>query len=145
MNTQSCKFLENMSQEMQMTYVSRYNLYFLTVLFAVQFRQVIKIFQILVHENFVDINYISLQDSTMRLIYSFNPYDPSEDTAPLQKHTAKGSKSVYLLSPTRDEPTLPNDAFSMDLVMSNVNITNANLYSDLDYNHMRLFGDSSFL
>ena len=73
----------------------------------------------------------------MRLIYSFNPYDPSGDTAPLQKHTVKGSKSVYLLSPTRDEPTLPSDAFSMDLLMSNVN-TNANLNPYLDYSHMRL-------
>ena len=40
-NTQSCKFPENMSQGMQMTYVLRYNLYFLTVLFAVQFRKLI--------------------------------------------------------------------------------------------------------
>ena len=33
----------------------------------------------------------------------------------------------------------------MDLVMSNVNITNANLYSDLDYNHIHLFGDQNLL
>ena len=53
----------------------------------------------------------------MRLIYSFNPSDPE----PMQKHTIKGSKSVQLLSPPREEPTLPDDAFSYDFINTEVN------------------------
>ena len=65
-----------------------------------------------------------LQSGTMRLIFSFNLDDPSGNM--LQKHTEKGSKSVQLLSPPRDEPRLPDDAFHHDFLMSEVqeSITN---------------------
>ena len=56
----------------------------------------------------------------MRLIYAFNPNDPSSDSSPLAQHTVRGSKSVQLLSPPRDKPSLPSDAFPYDIVMLNV-------------------------
>ena len=56
----------------------------------------------------------------MRLIYAFNPNDPSSDSSPLAQHTVRGSKSVQLLSPPREEPSLPADAVSIDFLMTDV-------------------------
>ena len=61
-----------------------------------------------------------MQTGTMRLIYAFNPNDPSSDSSPLAQHTVRGSKSVQLLSPPREEPSLPPDAFPYDIVMFSV-------------------------
>ena len=38
----------------------------------------------------------------------------------MQKHTIKGSKSVQLLSPPREEPTWPDDVFSYDFINTEV-------------------------
>ena len=63
------------------------------------------------------------QEGTTRLIYAINPNDPPSNNVPLNKHTVKGVKSVLLLSPQVQEPTLPSDAFSVDFVMSGVSST----------------------
>ena len=67
-------------------------------------------------------DYLSKQKGTMRFIYAFNDKEPSNNTGTLEKHTVKGSKSVQLLSPSREEPKLPDDAFSYDFMNSNVRI-----------------------
>ena len=56
----------------------------------------------------------------MRIIYAFNPKDPPSDPGLLRKHTIRESKSVQLLSPSSEEPKLPDDAFFYDFVMTKV-------------------------
>ena len=76
----------------------------------------------------------------MRLIYAFNPNDPSSDSSSLAQHTVRGSKSVHLLSPPREEqPKVPADAFSYDFLNTNVSLTDwaslvicANVIDELD-------------
>ena len=75
----------------------------------------------------LEYHYMSLflsQTGTMRLIYSFNPNDLASNTGHLDQHTVRGSKSVQLLSPERDTPKLPDDAFPYDFVMKEVCIHN---------------------
>ena len=61
------------------------------------------------------------QDDTTRVIYSFTDTDP-EDITGLDYHgnTNRGTKSVILLNYNEDGQSLPEDAFSIDILVSEV-------------------------
>ena len=62
-----------------------------------------------------------LQDDTTRIIYSFTDTDP-EDITGLDYHgnTNRGTKSVVLLNYNDIAEDLPEDAISMDILISDV-------------------------
>ena len=66
-----------------------------------------------------DIN--PFQADTIRVIFSFTDTDP-EDITGLDYHGSsnRGTKSVILLNYNGGSQTLPDDAISMDIIMSEV-------------------------
>ena len=59
------------------------------------------------------------QDDTIRVIFSFTETDP-EDITGLDYHGSsnRGTKSVILLNYNEDSQSLPDDAFSLDILIS---------------------------
>ena len=68
------------------------------------------------------------QEDTIRVIFSFTDTDP-EDVTGLDYHGSsnRGSKSVLLLNYNGDSQNLPEDAISLDVVVSEVCASNVEI------------------
>ena len=73
------------------------------------------------------------QDDTIRVIFSFTETDP-EDITGLDYHGSsnRGTKSVILLNYNGGSQNLPEDAISLDVVVSEVCGSNVEILQDTD-------------
>ena len=66
------------------------------------------------------VSHVSIQEDTVRLIYSYSEVDPADDDSITYHGTTRGTKSVSLLSQSKIPDSLPADVQHFEFLNNNV-------------------------